>query len=129
MSNLVMQAALFVKCDYDIYIQIPHIIYQPRDGKIACHHQEGPLIEKTDILVALVMIIIYDNNYTKLFLISQLYFLPSKSGSVNLSSASSIIVFKKEFNIKISLKVISYFSSKLIIINIITVLLNCLLHP
>jgi hypothetical protein len=46
---------------------------------IACHHQEGPLIEKTDILVALVMIIIYDNNNTKLFLISQLYFLSSKS--------------------------------------------------
>jgi hypothetical protein len=71
---------------------------------IACHHQEGPLIEKMDILVALVMLIIYDNNYTKLFLISQLYFLPSKSGSVNLS-ASSIIVFNKEFNIKLSLKV------------------------
>ena len=71
---------------------------------IACHHQEGPLIEKMDILVALVMLIIYDNNYTKLFLISQLYFLPSKAGSVNLS-ASSIIVFNKEFNIKLSLKV------------------------
>ena len=71
---------------------------------IACHHQEGPLIEKMDILVALVMLIIYDNDYTKLFLISQLYFLPSKSGSVNLS-ASSIIVFNKEFNIKLSLKV------------------------
>jgi hypothetical protein len=72
---------------------------------IACHHQEGPLIEKMDILVALVMLIIYDNNYTKLFLISQLYFLPSKSGSVNLSASSSIIVFNKEFNIKLSLKV------------------------
>jgi hypothetical protein len=71
---------------------------------IACHHQEGPLIEKMDILVALVMLIIYDNNYTKLFLISQLYFLRSKSGSVNLS-VSSIIVFNKEFNIKLSLKV------------------------
>jgi hypothetical protein len=71
---------------------------------IACHHQEGPLIEKMDILVALVKLIIYDNNYTKLFLISQLYFLPSKSGSVNLS-ASSIIVFNKEFNIELSLKV------------------------
>lgn len=71
---------------------------------IACHHQEVPLIEKMDILVALVMLIIYDNNYTKIFLISQLYFLPSKSGSVNLS-ASSIIVFNKEFNIKLSLKV------------------------
>jgi hypothetical protein len=68
-------------------------------GMIAYYHQEGPLIEKMDILVALVMIIIYDNNNTKLFLISQLYFLPSKSGSVNLPSASSIIVFKKEFNI------------------------------
>jgi hypothetical protein len=42
---------------------------------IACrHHQEGPLIEKMDILVALVMIIIYDNNYTKLFLISSCTF-------------------------------------------------------
>jgi hypothetical protein len=71
---------------------------------IACHHQEGPLIEKMDILAALVMLIIYNINYTKLFLISQLYFLPSKSGSVNLS-ASSIIVFNKEFNIELSLKV------------------------
>jgi hypothetical protein len=71
---------------------------------IACHHQEGPLIEKMDILVILVMVIIHNNNnYTKLFLIFQLYFLSSKSGSVNLSS-SSIIVFKKEFNIKIKPK-------------------------
>jgi hypothetical protein len=70
---------------------------------IACHHQEGPLIEKMDILVILVMVIIHNNNYTKLFLIFQLYFLSSKSGCVNLSS-SSIIVFKKEFNIKIKPK-------------------------
>ena len=70
---------------------------------IACHHQEGPLIEKMDKLVILVMVIIHNNNYTKLFLIFQLYFLSSKSGCVNLSS-SSIIVFKKEFNIKIKLK-------------------------
>jgi hypothetical protein len=50
-----------------------------------------------------MVIILYNNNYTKLFLIFQLYFLSSKSGSVNLSS-SSIIVFKKEFNIKIKPK-------------------------
>lgn len=78
-------------------------------GMIECYHQEGSLIEKIDILVVLVMIIIYDNNYTKLFLISQLYFLPSKSGSVNLST-SSIIVFNKEFNIKLSLKVNQLFN-------------------
>jgi hypothetical protein len=70
---------------------------------IACHHQEGPVIEKIDTLVVLVMVIIYNNNYTKLFLILQLYFRSLKSGSVNLLS-SSIIVFKKEFNIKIKPK-------------------------
>jgi hypothetical protein len=103
---------------------------------IACHHQEGPLIEKMDILVVLVMVIIYNNNYTKLFLILQLYFLSSKSGSVNLSSSSSIIVFKKEFNIKIKPKgqptirpVILLKTNQIIIINIMIVLLNCLLHP
>ena len=104
---------------------------------IACHHQEGPLIEKMDILVVLlVMIIIYNNNYTKLFLILQLYFLSSKSGSVILSSSSSIIVFKKEFNIKIKPKgqptirpVILLKTNQIIIINIMIVLLNCLLHP
>jgi hypothetical protein len=103
----------------------------------ACHHQEGPLIEKMDILVVLVMVIIYNNNYTKLFLILQLYFLSLKSGSVNLSSSSSsIIVFKKEFNIKIKPKgqptirpVILLKTNQIIIINIMIVLLNCLLHP
>jgi hypothetical protein len=102
---------------------------------IACDHQEGPLIEKMDILVVLVMVIIYNNNYTKLFLILQLYFLLLKSGSVNLSS-SSIIVFKREFNIKIKPKgqpiirpVILLKTNQIIIINIMIVLLNCLLHP
>ena len=93
-----MQTALFVKIDYDISILIPYILCNVQEiTMIACHHQEGPLIQKMDILVVLVMVIIYNNNYTKQFLILQLYFLSSKAGSVNLSSSSSIIVFKKEF--------------------------------
>ena len=102
-----------------------HILYNSQEmGMIVCrHHQEGPLIEKMDILVALFMIIIYDNNYTKLFLISQLYFLPSKSGSINLSSASSIIVFKREFNIKLGLKVNQLFNSKKLLLLLLLILL------
>jgi hypothetical protein len=130
-----MQTALFVKIDYDISILLPYILCNVQEiTMIACHHQEGHLIEKMDILVVLVMVIIYNNKYTKLFLILQLYFLSLKSGSVNLSS-SSIIVFKKEFNIKIKpkgqpiIRPVILLKTNYYYYNIIVVLLNCLLHP